>query len=1184
MAKIKETVPFTYDDIYKDISKRFIELGYDAPYDGSNIAALTSILSYSLSSFNFNTAVNINENILHLARKRDNVLQDARILSYEASKVKSAIVKITLEFTRTGVFTIPKHTQFNLNGLTFTYFGDDIVQKVNAVGDSIEIELKEGTLLLASANEFLNYRINEKFEYIDIPFSDVEDDGCEVLVTYYDDFGSFYDSVVFKKRSLNLVDIKDNFNNFYIRKDDINTGNCRLYFKIGSYGNSLPSNARIRVNVLRSSGIDGNFDSLNSASIVSSNVAGFAKIDLTKNTNIFVQRGQNFEDIESIKNNAPLLYNSASRAVTVYDYGAIAKTHNSVEAFKTWGGEDEYPIQKGELYFSIKPKRVRNKIEQFEKEVDLNANTYVYSKVNSSTNTPSNLYNIDSKWNSDIQKYPLISELTSSSVSNGVVYNNGIIDLIDKYNLPALGNNIKNPIYIDTDLRVNVKRYPNNLSQIEVRNQIIETIEEYFKSNSNFDSEFVISNLIRYVDTKLGISNGVEIKPYFSINLNKNNKTQKFEEIKDFRTDNCFYSQKYDEITKNLIVSLNISALSEIGDIITFYFNKTIVIDGVERKEFKYTITPNDVSSNAKTFYFKDNSVVSDDISVVLRSYSGSSLIAKNINLYNFKNKNIFYNVKTNKETSELKIFTGNYARIGDKIYVYGLYGNQNVPQILKTFTLTYDNIQSGFVIYTDIHRADFAGVVTANSYKVIFESNKVEKGNKNNDLYENQILGLAKLTENEAKQATQDQNNVFKNFDLDDVYYNIQESGDSKIVNIWVGKKAKVNDTIEITANGETQVVSITQEMLNQKVISVVLRDTKLAVTLATYESQNGTSIGIYPAELLKLNRIIPVENDSLGYYNRSLSNITEYNPIKTYDRIPKIKKTELQFFINYENKFDVRNLIYNYATDKGQISVDLPNNSILTYEFPYIILKNYRSPIKTNFTLNYTDSNGAPYSENIDVFVKEAKYDIRIQEGPGGVYIYLDLPPEGIFDSSNKIITDNLPILYEVIHKDFGNIADIKNFSDTKPYFNKIEDSKWDSATKEFKSKVTSLVGPDFELNDANIKNLIPYIIDKKELSVINISKVSYIKFPIKDFKTSKIVGVYTIFNGRIPYIRIKLQNSVVNSNRDFILKYPSDNFKLIRNSLLKLRSITFDDLTDYEVLKDFFVNNIDDFIERK
>ena len=34
MAKIKETVPFTYDDIYKDISKRFIELGYDAPYDG----------------------------------------------------------------------------------------------------------------------------------------------------------------------------------------------------------------------------------------------------------------------------------------------------------------------------------------------------------------------------------------------------------------------------------------------------------------------------------------------------------------------------------------------------------------------------------------------------------------------------------------------------------------------------------------------------------------------------------------------------------------------------------------------------------------------------------------------------------------------------------------------------------------------------------------------------------------------------------------------------------------------------------------------------------------------------------------------------------------------------------------------------------------------------------------------
>ena len=115
-TNIKNTVPFNYDEIYQDIVTRFAELGYDSPYDGSNIANLSSILAYTLSSFNFNTAVNINENILHLARKRDNVLEDARVLSYEATNAVSAQIKLTLEFIISGIHTIKKYTTFQSGG------------------------------------------------------------------------------------------------------------------------------------------------------------------------------------------------------------------------------------------------------------------------------------------------------------------------------------------------------------------------------------------------------------------------------------------------------------------------------------------------------------------------------------------------------------------------------------------------------------------------------------------------------------------------------------------------------------------------------------------------------------------------------------------------------------------------------------------------------------------------------------------------------------------------------------------------------------------------------------------------------------------------------------------------------------------------------------------------------------
>jgi len=83
MAEIKETVPFSFDEIYDGIADLFADKGYDSPYDGSNLSQLITSMAYTVSTLNANTAVNINETILTLAQKRDNIVQDARLLGYE---------------------------------------------------------------------------------------------------------------------------------------------------------------------------------------------------------------------------------------------------------------------------------------------------------------------------------------------------------------------------------------------------------------------------------------------------------------------------------------------------------------------------------------------------------------------------------------------------------------------------------------------------------------------------------------------------------------------------------------------------------------------------------------------------------------------------------------------------------------------------------------------------------------------------------------------------------------------------------------------------------------------------------------------------------------------------------------------------------------------------------------------
>ena len=154
MAKILETIPFSYDDLYSKVEAKFVASGYDIQ-PGSNTMQLVGAMSYLISMLNTNTAVNINENLLTLARKRNNILQDARLLGYEPGNKISYQYKLELTLPA-GDFILPKYTEFTSGDKKYYYLGDIITLVGVSAGYKLHIDVKEGTLTRSSEDNALS--------------------------------------------------------------------------------------------------------------------------------------------------------------------------------------------------------------------------------------------------------------------------------------------------------------------------------------------------------------------------------------------------------------------------------------------------------------------------------------------------------------------------------------------------------------------------------------------------------------------------------------------------------------------------------------------------------------------------------------------------------------------------------------------------------------------------------------------------------------------------------------------------------------------------------------------------------------------------------------------------------------------------------------------------------------------
>ena len=489
MSKIKPTIPFNFDDLYSNVQAKFIEKGYDTQ-EGSNTSQLITAMTYLISMLNANTAVNINENLLTLARKRKNVLQDARLLGYEPGNKVSYQYELELTLPA-GDFTLPKYTEFISGSKKYYYFGELIFIPDAVEGTKINIIVKEGTLIKSTADNALSITIEEFTEngvtkpqyYVDIPYTDIEDSGIEAVLTYYDDDGVLVNKEQWTEIKMFTVDSDTMLNKQFYRLNVIDYNTPRIYFKLPNTSESIRLGTKIDLNILQSSGSSGSMTDTPTTQL---------NCEVTQ-FNLKIQ-GTEEESINSIKQNAPLFWNSANRAVTKNDYISICERLTLIDKVYVWDGNNEYPKVPGKIWFSFIP----------------GTYTREYLKDAYKTSFELNLLSDETNW------FVEDDEITE------------VFNYLDVYKIPTLELTHRNPVFLDFEFDIDILKYNITSPESEQNQVLFNIIDDYFSKNDiqyleNFGSEFFRSNLIKRIDTQVTDITGLNIEIKNTITLyNKN--------------------------------------------------------------------------------------------------------------------------------------------------------------------------------------------------------------------------------------------------------------------------------------------------------------------------------------------------------------------------------------------------------------------------------------------------------------------------------------------------------------------------------------------------------------------------------------------------------------------------------------------------------------------------------------
>ena len=412
------------------------------------------------------------------------------------SSSKTELVKVSIEnISESGTYWyLVNGTATRLNGSALKTACDDAL----AVFDDMSTKtfnVTEGSELIRSSESndlirTLPIQISDSqvvfSQYVDIPYTDVENDGIHCYVSYYDNSGEKQERVPFTRSDDYFFEDTDDGQNHFLRLDDIEMSTPRVYFQYAGAGKALPEDSQIFFDILISSGSDGEAEE--TGTLKSETLSQFGTTngwleDIMAGGTLTlepVKTGTDDETNERVRVNAPRVYNSAHRLITCLDFQSACNKDTNVRDSAVWGGETEFPKAPGHIWFSFCRNISDDGFENFtRKEREL------YLK--------------------DTEVLSVFESLSSRCV-------------------PSLSFHHRNPLYLLFDYTIKILKY-NTRQGKTVHETLFDVLDNCFRGKDlaleNFGVEYFHSNMVKRLDYTISDLSGFNTELQTRIVLNE---------------------------------------------------------------------------------------------------------------------------------------------------------------------------------------------------------------------------------------------------------------------------------------------------------------------------------------------------------------------------------------------------------------------------------------------------------------------------------------------------------------------------------------------------------------------------------------------------------------------------------------------------------------------------------------
>jgi len=417
----------------------------DYDFDGSGMSVLLDMLAYNTHYTGYYANMLGNEMFMDSSSLRESVISHAKHLNVFPTSVKSPTAKLNFTFTPTGTptsLTIAKDTKFtsSVNGISYTFVTNtttSVPRSTTGTYTATAVEVKEGKILSKS------YTVNsaDETQRFIIPNANVDTTTLAVTVQ-----NSSSDSTVATYTDGNAVEvttIKGTDKVYFLQ--EVESQKYEITFGDGAIGKQLSDGNIIFIEYIVTSGTLSNKAS---AFVASGSVAGLTSANYVLTLNTAATGGADIQTTESLKFQAPKLYQAQKRATTAGDYKAmLLEQRPDIESIVVYGGEDADPVQYGKVFIALKP-------------------------------TGSAAY----------------STAVKTSIKNDILKKSNVVTVIPELIDPIL-------YYLLIDTTVNYDPVTNLTNENTLKTNINTSIQSYFQTNlEKFDQKFRYSKLVQDID------------------------------------------------------------------------------------------------------------------------------------------------------------------------------------------------------------------------------------------------------------------------------------------------------------------------------------------------------------------------------------------------------------------------------------------------------------------------------------------------------------------------------------------------------------------------------------------------------------------------------------------------------------------------------------------------------------